>query len=69
MKKARKGAKNPNPGKVSPFLFGTCAIFIPQKAREWQPKKNREKPLPNGYMVIILYTVVVGIERFPLCPS
>jgi hypothetical protein len=26
--------------KVSPFLLGTCASFIPQKAPGWQPKKN-----------------------------
>jgi hypothetical protein len=68
MKKARKGAKNPNPGKVSPFLFGTCAIFIPQKAREWQPKKNGEKTLAKR--IYAYYTICrsCGNRKIPFMP-
>jgi hypothetical protein len=72
VKKPAKERKNPGSRKVFPFLLGTCANFISQKAEGWQPKKNidmTEKPLPNNYIVIILYIEVAGVVRLPLCPS
>jgi hypothetical protein len=72
-KKAHEGAKKKrNPGKDVLFFWELLRNLYHKKRRGGNRRKfycYQKNPLPNKYIVNIIYIEVVEVERLPLYPS